>query len=288
MLQDPRDLVREEGDALVSSHPATEGAHANLLASIVEERFRVYQVPEFASTAGGRGQRHMCMQDMQMLVNAMDSGKISKMLTTSDIFLPRADSPNDFFCCLGVNDPKSNNTVVTYVAFGYTVSLYRMRRSQGRREFVVDTNGNKVVNEDQGALALVTAKTARQAVGALYAEFVNGGMDKFYKDNLLLIPDEAFAGDDEQARLQYHERKRAIKANGAPAEDGSAVDDDAPNSEPKDDTEGEDGGVEFGEFSDKLPPAASVDDESEDDSDDSTDDESEEEKSEDSTQTPTE
>jgi len=285
MQRSERDLVHEDDQGnLVESDPVLQGSHGNLLQSVAEERFRVYLVPEFASTAGGRGSRTLYLQDLQMLVHAMDSGKIAKMLTANDIFLPRADMPNDFFCCLGVNDPINNNTVVTQVAFGYTVSLYKTRRTEGRREFITDKDGNKIVNNDRGALVIIGAKTAHQAVGALYAEFVNGGMDRFYEEHMLLIPEEAFLADDEEARHAYHEKMRAQKAQstseGGEREDTSSQEPPAPAT--TDETDG-DGEVEFGDNSDKLPPPAAS--EEEDDEGDEEEEEEEEEDAEDSDET---
>ena len=166
MRQSNRDLVtKDKHGNLSSENPMLEGAHMNILHSIAECLLDVYLVPEYASFAGGPGQRQLFTQDFQKLVQAMDNTKISDELA-NNFAAPRTDSPNDFFCCMGVNDPRDNNTVVTYAAFGYTASLYEMWQDEKRRwNFALDDKGQKIPNRHRGALVIIPIKTARQAVG---------------------------------------------------------------------------------------------------------------------------
>jgi hypothetical protein len=280
MVESPQDLVVEHEDTLRPNHKALMNAHHNLLTSIWEGYFMNYVVPETVPFVGGKGQRSYYTSRFPDLVAALNGNKISAMLGGQDRFLPRAEMPADFYCCSGSNDPNSDKVFMTSAMFGRTQSIYRMGFRDGRRQ-VMERDGEKVYNNQKGHLVILSDLTAHQAEGAVYQAMVNGDMQKFWEQHLLLFPEELFYGDDEEGKRRYKETRRREEQARA---------DDASDEEKETDDSKEDSGsdakpdVEFGDFSDVVPTVAETEspDEDEENLEAGEDGESEEESEEDS------
>jgi hypothetical protein len=258
MLQPTNRLVErdEETGAVSEKHPALQNAHPNLLQSIADERLSFYVIPETVPQTGWY--REFAMAEFHRLVSAWDNKIVSAAVQGEGKFLPHAEMPSDFFCCMGVNDPVKGQTQLTHACFGRLASIYKMRGGPGGRKSVeTDPKGHpRLMPPYSGHTVALQFKTMFQTLAALYGAFENGDMDMFYEQNLLLFPDELFRGDDHETKLRHQNQLKAQRTETGEAKDEETeVDDEAsdPNTEPEaGETEDAPPDIEFGDNSDKL------------------------------------
>jgi hypothetical protein len=261
MLQPTNQLVErdEETGAVMETHPALQNAHPNLLQSIADERLSFYIIPETVPQLGWY--REFSMPEFHRLVSAWDNKIISAAVQGEGKFLPHAEAPNDFFCCMGVNDPIKGQTQLTHACFGRLPSIYKMRGGPGGRKTVeTDKDGKKKYMPPNSGYAIVlTFKAMFQSLATLYGACENGDMDLFYEQHLLLLPDELFRGDDHEVKQRHQKQLKAQRD--AAGESKGEGDDEAEEDEETSDPDSEPGDnepdnatpeVKFGDNSDKV------------------------------------
>jgi len=241
-------LVRNEDDVLSPNHELMIGAHRNQMQSVDHDRFFNFIIPEYVPCVDGGGQRHLFMDRFADLVAALNNSKISAMLK-GDNFLAKTEVTSPFYCCQGKNDPNSGDVYVSAVCFGKTEPIYEVAWEDGHRYVVMERDGKtQKLNKKKGHMVLMSDVTAHQAEGALYAKCANlgsDGMDAFYEESGLIIPEEAFKGDDAEAKRRNNRQRRAQEdqksAQSTPPKD------EAKTAEPEKDDD-------FGDFGNDLPP----------------------------------
>jgi len=265
MLQPTESLVErdKETNAIVEKHPALQNAHPNLLQSIADERLSFYIVPETVPHL--TWYREFAMTEFHRLISAWDNKIISAAVQGEGKFLPHTETPSDFFCCMGVNDPVKGQTQLTHACFGRFASIYKMRGGAGGKKNVErDDQGNpRFMPPNSGYAISLSFKTMFQTLATLYDAFVNGDMDAFYKQHGLLFPDELFRGDDHETKSRYQQqlRERREATEESKDEEGDEVEEyeesltqDPENPAPE---------IEFGDNSDKLKTFTDPEDEEE-------------------------
>lgn len=195
-------------NGLEPAHQAILGAHPDLLQSIRDEQLRVYMVPEAVpSTRQGRP-RVLSFFGLPRLISSWDQTRISETLPGSGTFAPRTDTYNDFYCCFGVDDPRSNQNYTTGAAFGRQAPLYQVRHEGKRRKILEDENGGpKLQRKYSGYMVVLQFKTMFQILATLYEYMANGMMADLERHRLLL-PDELFIEEDAAERNEHKAQMR--------------------------------------------------------------------------------
>jgi hypothetical protein len=243
-LVDTSGLVQKDENRLTAIHPALRGAHPNLLDSVYNEHFRTYVIPEYAPLVGHKDHYELHTFDFPRMVGAWDNKKVSETLGGQDKFLPKKLVPQDFFCCMGVDDPINGKNRVTHACFGRLAPIFQTKFRNGSRVIRKDSKGEDMYTwNNSGHLVSIPFKTMYQLLATLYGGFINGRMMEFYEDHLLLFPDDLFAGDDYEARQRNEKLRQDAKS-------------EADETEPENDEQSEDSG---NKDSSATPPVGDLD-----------------------------